>query len=236
MDPVDGDRRQPDADQGPLTNRAPGGIGVAFALAAGLAIVLTGPLLLFNPWLVSAEQARHGVAASLGTDQAEVDRVTAVMLRDLFTDGDFIANLDDDPPILDASERSHMADVGALVRILAGLEAAAILVLLITAWWLRREPARRGRLLLGAALAVGAVALALGIFFAVAFETAFTAFHALFFQAGTWQFGPDSNLIRLFPEPFWFETSLLAGLSILLTAVVAAWLAGRAMRSVAAER
>ena len=235
MDPVDGDRRQPDADQGPLTNRAPGGIGVAFALAAALAIVLTGPLLLFNPWLVSAEQARHGVAASLGTDQANVDRVTAVMLRDLFIGGDFIASLDDES-ILDASERSHMTDVGALVRILAALEAAAILVLLITAWWLRAEPARRGRLLLGAAVVVGAVALALGIFFAVGFEAAFTAFHALFFQAGSWQFGPDSNLIRLFPEPFWFETSLLAGFSILLTALLAAWLAGRGMRSVAAER
>jgi integral membrane protein (TIGR01906 family) len=235
MDPVDGDRRQPDADKGALTNRAPGGIGVAFTLAAALAIVLTGPLLLFNPWLVSAEQARHGVATSLGTDRANVDRVTAVMLRDLFTDGDFIANVENGPSILDASERSHMADVGALVRILSGLEAAAILVLLITAWWLRAEPARRGRLLLGSALAVGAAALALGIFFAVAFEAAFTAFHAIFFQAGTWQFGPDSNLIRLFPEAFWFETSLLAGLSILLTALLAAWLGSRGMRSVAAE-
>ena len=236
MDPVDRDRRQPDADQGPLTNRAPGGIGVTFALAAALAIVLTGPLLLFNPWLVSAEQARHGVAASLGTDQAKVDRVTAVMLRDLFTNGDFAASLDGDAPILGASERSHMADVGALVRILSALEVIAILVVLITAWWLRDERARRGRLLLGAALAVGAIALVLGIFFAVAFEAAFTAFHALFFQAGTWQFGPDSNLIRLFPEPFWFETSLLAGLSILLTALLASWLAARGMRSVAAER
>jgi integral membrane protein (TIGR01906 family) len=236
MDPVDGDRRQPDADQGPLTNRAPGGIGVAFALAAALAIVLTGPLLLFNPWLVSAEQARHDVAGSLGTDQANVDRVTAVMLRDLFTGGDFIASLDGDPSILDASERSHMADVGALVRMLVGLEVAAVVVLLITARWLRAERARRGRLLLGAAGAVGAAALALGIFFAVAFEAAFTAFHAIFFQAGTWQFGPDSNLIRLFPEPFWFETSLLAGISILVTALLAAWLAVRGMRSVAAER
>ena len=235
MDPVDGDRRQPDADQGPLTNRAPGGIGVAFALAAALAIVLTGPLLLFNPWLVGAEQARHGVAASLGTDQAHVDRVTAVMLRDLFTNGDFVASLGSQPSILDDSERSHMADVGALVRILAALEAAAIVVLLITARWLRRERARRGRLLLGASAAVGAIALALGIFFVVAFEAAFTAFHALFFRAGTWQFGPDSNLIRLFPEPFWFETSLLAGLSILLTALLTSWLAARGMRSVAGE-
>jgi uncharacterized membrane protein len=61
--------------------------------------------------------------------------------------------------------------------------------------------------------------------------TAFAAFHALFFRAGTWQFGPDSNLIRLFPEAFWFETSLLAGVTILLSAVLAAWLARRDLSS-----
>lgn len=192
--------------------------------------------MLFNPWLVSAEQARHGVAASLGTDQASVDRVTAGMLRDLFVDGDFAESLDGDIPILDPSERSHMADVGGLVRILAAVEAVAIVVLLISGWMLRGEQARRGRLLLGAALTIGAVAVLLGLFFAVAFDAAFATFHALFFREGTWQFGPESNLIRLFPEPFWFETSLLAGLSIVLGAALAVLLARRGMRSSPAER
>jgi len=175
------------------------------------------------------------VAASLGTDQPNVDRVTAVMLRDLFVDGDFIASLDDQPSILDPSERSHMSDVGRLVRILAGLEVVAIAVLLVTAWWLRRERGRRGRLLLTAAVGVGAAALVLAVFFAVAFDTAFTAFHAIFFKAGTWQFGRASNLFRLFPEPFWFETSLLAGASILIGALLATWLARRDLRAAPAE-
>ena len=109
------------------------------------------------------------------------------------------------------------------------------MVLLVANWLLHRERERRGRLLLRAALGVGAVALLLGIFFAVDFETAFASFHALFFQEGTWQFGPDSNLIRLFPEPFWFETSLLAGISFVLGAALAAWLARRGMRSGPAE-
>ena len=153
------------------------------------------------------------------------------MLGDLFTGGRFTESLDGEAPILDPSERSHMADVGGLVRILAGLEVLALVVLLVSAWMLRRERARRGRLLLAAALAVGAAAVVLGLFFALAFDAAFTAFHGLFFKAGTWQFGPESNLIRLFPEPFWFETSLLAGLSIVLSAGLAIWLARRGMRS-----
>jgi integral membrane protein (TIGR01906 family) len=205
-------------------------------LAAALAIVLTGPLLLFNPWLVSAEQARHGVAASLGTDKPAVDRVTAAMLRDLLVNGDFGASLDGNAPILDASERSHMQDVGGLVRVLAVLGVAAIVTLLLTGRWLRRERARRGRLLLRAAGGVGAAALVLGAFFALDFDTAFAAFHALFFKAGTWQFSPDSNLIRLFPEPFWFETSLLAGATIVLGASLAGWLARGDLGSTTAER
>ena len=192
---------------------------------------MTGPLLLFNPWLVSAEQSRHGVAASLGSDQASIDRVTVAMLGDLFVNGDFAASLNGSEPILEASERSHMRDVGGLVRALVALEAGALVVLLVAAWLLRGERARRGRLLFRAAVAVGLVALVLGGFFAVDFEVAFASFHALFFQAGSWEFGPDSNLIRLFPEPFWFETSLLAGLSIVVSAVLAVWLAVRAMRT-----
>jgi len=153
------------------------------------------------------------------------------MLGDLFTGGSFTESLDGEAPILDPSERSHMADVGWLVRILAALEVVAIVVLVVTGWMLRRERARRGRLLLAAALAIGAAAVVLGLFFALAFDTAFAAFHELFFKTGTWQFGPESNLIRLFPEPFWFETSLLAGLSIVLSAGLAMWLARRGMRA-----
>jgi integral membrane protein (TIGR01906 family) len=184
---------------------------------------------------VSAEQARHGVAASLGTDQASVDRVTVAMLRDLFGSGPFDASLDGDAPLLDASERSHMQDVGALVRTLAGLALLSLVTLLVTGWLLRGDQPERGRLLLRAAAGIGILALVLGAFFAVAFETAFAAFHALFFQAGTWQFGPDSNLIRLFPESFWFETSLLAGVAIVLSAGLAAWLARRDLRSATAH-
>ena len=158
------------------------------------------------------------------------------MLRDLFVNGDFGASLNGNAPILDASERSHMQDVGGLVRVLAVLEAIVLLTLVLSGRWLRGERVRRGRLLRRAAVGVGVAALLLGAYFALAFDAAFAIFHALFFKAGTWQFGPGSNLIRLFPEPFWFETSLLAGASIVLGALLAAWLARRDMGSPAAER
>jgi hypothetical protein len=201
---------------------APRPVAVVYVVSAALVITLTGPLLLFNPWFVGFEQARHGVRDLLGSDQADVDRVTDALLADLFLNGDFRVSLDGESPILDAAERSHMRDVGGVVRMLVGLEVVALAALVLAGQRLRRERERRGRLLLVAAALIGGAAVALAFVFAVAFEAAFTAFHALFFAAGTWQFSADSNLLRLFPQPLWYETALVAGAVIALSAVLVA--------------
>lgn len=214
-----------------MTRSAPGLLALAFALSAGLAVLLTGPLLLINPWVVSIEQGRHGVPASLATTKGEVDRVTGEMLGDLFFGGDFAASLDGAQPMLPDAERSHMRDVGGVVRTLLIVEVLALVIVALGGRRLHRERERRGRLLLAGSAAVGAAAIALGVFFALSFDAAFAAFHALFFPGGNWQFSPNSNLIRLFPEPLWFEVSLLAGAAIALSALAMALLARRDLRA-----
>jgi len=84
--------------------------------------------------------------------------------------------------------------------------------------------------MVAAAVGIGTAAVLLGFFFAVAFDAAFAAFHGIFFAAGTWQFGPDSNLLRFFPEPFWYEIALVAGVTILIGAILVALLGLRDMR------
>jgi ABC-type dipeptide/oligopeptide/nickel transport system permease component len=198
---------------------------IAYGLAVAVLVLLTGPLLLFLPPVVSFEQARYDVPALLGTDQATVDRATQSMLGDLLTHGDFAVSIDGQVPVLDESERSHMRDVGVVVRGLILAELLALVISLLAGRLLRAEPERRGRAVLAAATVIGVAAVVLGAFFALAFDTAFAAFHAIFFAAGTWQFGPDSNLLRFFPQPFWFELALIAGTVIVLSAVLAAALA-----------
>jgi uncharacterized membrane protein len=134
-------------------------------------------------------------------------------------------------PVLDASERSHMRDVGGVVRGLILADLLALLVAVITGRRLRNERVRRGGAMLRAAAGIGLVALVLGAFFALAFDAAFAAFHAIFFASGTWQFGPDSNLLRFFPEPLWFELSLIAGASIVLGALIVILIARREVGS-----
>lgn len=212
------------------SRRAPAWLVLLFGLAAATAVLLTGPLLLFVPPFVSLEQSRHDVPAMLGTDLATVDRATTSMLGDLLLGGDFAVSINGAQPVLDEAERSHMRDVGGVVRGLILADVLALAILIVIGRRLRGEPFRRGRAMVAAAVGIGTAAILLGFFFAVAFDTAFAAFHAMFFAAGTWQFGPDSNLLRFFPEPFWYEIALVAGVTILIGAVLVALLGVRDMR------
>jgi integral membrane protein (TIGR01906 family) len=193
-------------------------------------ITLAGPLLLFNPIFTSALQARHEVPDAFGTSQAEVDRVTGEILGDLFVGASFDAAFEGDAPLLNDRERSHMSDVSRLVQLLLGITVAALLVAVVTAIMLRREPRRQGRIMLIAAGLIGAVALGLAIVFAVAFDAAFLAFHEVFFPPGTYLFEPGSRLITLFPNGFWFDASLAAGAAIIVSALAVTFIGLRRWR------
>jgi integral membrane protein (TIGR01906 family) len=201
-------------------SRAPAAVGLLFGVALAVAITLTGPLLLFSPWFTSALQARHEVAAAFDTDQAQIDRVTGDILGDLYANGDFDAALTPGEPLLDERERSHMGDVSRLVQLLAAITVIALILAVITGAWLRHERRRQGRIMVTAAGVIGIVAILLAGIFAVAFEPAFLVFHAIFFPPDTYLFSEGSNLIVLFPEPFWFDATLAAGAAVLVTALV----------------
>jgi len=213
--------------------RVPGPLVGVLGLAMAVLVLLTGPLLLFNPWFISVEQARNDVPARLATSQAEVDRVTGAMLCDLLLAcDDFGERLDGaSQPLLTDAERSHMRDVSRLVRLLVAVWIAAAVLAIALLVVLRRDRRRIGLALLAAGGLVGTLAVILAGVFAVAFDQAFLAFHEVFFPQGNFLFGPDSNLLRLFPEGFWFDASLTAGIAIILTALAVVLAGWRLLRS-----
>ncbi len=73
-------------------------------------------------------------------------------------------------------------------------------------------------------MAFAVVFAAVGLFFAVAFDTAFTLFHEIFFPQGNWEFNAATEkMVQLYPTPFWEIISMtLAALILVLCAV--AWL------------
>ncbi len=141
------------------------------------------------------------------------------------------ATLPDGRPAFDAKAVSHLDDVrdvlrGALVATVAAALVAGVALGMLAA---------RGRAD-ALALALRAAAWALGGLVAFAllvaladFDRFFAGFHALFFEAGTWQFAADALLIRLFPEPFWAASGAAWG-ALVLASAGACGLLARAVR------
>ena len=210
--------------------RAPWFVAAALGVGLGVVIVLAGPLVLFNPAFTSLLQERHGVAEAFGVPKEEVDRVTSEILVDLFTDGDFDAAFAGEPPLLNARERRTCTTWRVSSASSAISVVVAAIVAVLAARRMRGEPRRVGAVMLRTAGLIGTAALALALTFAVAFEPAFLAFHAVFFPPGTFLFEPGSNLITLFPDGFWFDASLAAGATIFLSAIIVALIGYRLWR------
>jgi len=195
-------------------------VGYLFALWVGVATLLTGPLALINPLFIGWLQDRQDVADKLRITPEELNRVNGAIVRDIFTDGPFDVTWSTGEVVLEGDEVSHMHDVSRLVRILVVVDAVA---LGFAAWGgrlLRRDPKRLGQMLILGSGGMGALVLGLGLFAAVAWSTAFTLFHQVFFPPGTWSFPPDSTLIQLYPPEFWFEAAMTAAVVVLATAAL----------------
>jgi integral membrane protein (TIGR01906 family) len=110
-------------------------------------------------------------------------------------------------------EVSHLADVRSVMngaRIATGIAAGILAVWLVVCLVFRRWQRLRTGIAAGGLTAVALVAV-VGVAAFFDFSAAFSAFHGLFFAAGTWEFPAESLLIRVFPGSFWASAGALWG-------------------------
>jgi integral membrane protein (TIGR01906 family) len=178
--------------------------------------------------------------AVFGLAQAVYWQAGEATYRDLLPGGDvaahrqtlaYVLDLAPEPaPAFDADERSHLADVRGVFR---GLRVASILAGVALLGLVARARMRRRslRLIRDGAVLAGAATLALGVVAAVAFEPAFLAFHYLFFPQGNFLFDPvTSNLLRVYPQSYWYGVTLRVGATFIVVMAVIAGAAWMAMR------
>ncbi len=180
----------------------------AISLGPPVLIVAATLVLLFNPWWITPAQDRAGVPAIMGLPASEVARITGSILSDVtLGPPDFMVGVNGQP-ILESEERAHMADVHGVLR---GFGLAAILAagLVIAILFRQRRDARVWRVTARAAGVVvlaGVLAAVLVTFF---FDSAFLAFHLVFFPQGNFAFDPRTQrLTQLFPTQFWTESAV----------------------------
>jgi hypothetical protein len=191
--------------------------------AAALALGTTTAIFLTPP-VVHALLAASGAHMVLGVDPPVAAALSDELVGDLLTGGAFDAPLGVEP-LLSAGERSHLADVGALLRsvLLAGLTGLLLLVLTTV----HRRTWLRMAIRDGATLIVGGAAAA-AVAFTLAFDVTFALFHGLFFAAGTWTFNPATDrLVQLYPQDFWVLAALLFCVVLAVLSLVALRLTAR---------
>ncbi len=128
--------------------------------------------------------------------------------------------------IFDVDETAHLRDVRAVV---SGVRTAFTVAVAWLGLILARSVSTGGMRQLalvardGAIASATLVALVVAIA-ALAFEPAFLLFHEIFFPQGNFAFDPaTSNLLALYPEPYWSGVTLRVGLSfVALAGAVAA--------------
>lgn len=131
-------------------------------------------------------------------------------------------------------EVRHMANVRSLfIAAQAEMYLAAGVAIAVLGFALRRGQRTAALLIRGGAVVAGAAVLVIGVVAATAFEPAFLAFHYVFFPQGNFLFDPaTSNLIRLYPEGYWYRVTLRVGVTFVGMAValaVAGWLLARSV-------
>ncbi|WP_322796628.1 TIGR01906 family membrane protein [Tepidiforma sp.] len=202
-------------------------------LVRALAAVLFAaavPLLIVTStvrWLATDETyMRHGfrafdAAERTGLPQAEIDRAGAEVLAYFRNDADrleiTVTADGQQQPLFSEREIAHMADVKALIRAVFRLQEVSLVVVLAyialaVLWSGETSPRTLAKLALagigaGAVLTAGIAAFAL-----TGFDQAWTTFHEIAFRNDLWQLDPDTDrLIQMYPEPFWQQTTYLAG-------------------------
>lgn len=193
----------------------------AFLIALGLSVSI-----LLMPWFTYLMVPASGATKLTGLSTTRV-REVAEEVRYFIShrDAPTLPTVIDGAPGFDESSVSHLEDVRDVVIGARWVTLIATLILGIAA----AEALSRGELLGVSGGLRTAGWSTVGVVFlgalagTVDFDTFFTAFHGVFFEAGTWSFPADALLIRVFPLPFWSAAALAwAVLSLLIAAMLLA--------------
>jgi integral membrane protein (TIGR01906 family) len=125
--------------------------------------------------------------------------------------------------VFTSAEYAHMADVrnvfvSARIAAIAAALIAALVILFVS---------RRGRLAAVVVVRDAATAASVGsaivaVTAALAFDPLFLLFHEVFFPQGNFLFPSDSNLLALYPDPYWYGVTLRVGLTFVAAMAVIA--------------
>ena len=198
---------------------------ILLSLATAITILAVALVLLLTPFWTHFALGASSSVAPTGGGQAAVD-ASDQTVRALVTLRRFDFAAADGSPMYTAEEQGHMRDVQVVLYGFL-LVAVVSLVFVVVSLWRAMRDAGRWRAVARGGIWLIVAMIVLGLFAFFAFETVFTLFHEIFFPGGNWAFPDTSNLIRLYPEPFWELSSAALGTLAIAGSLVVWFLARR---------
>ena len=200
------------------------GRAVVWILGLGLAVVVLTAAVsgavrfaTTSTWWWERGFERFDAAGRTGLGEEEVVGIGAEVREYLVDDQDQLGvRYGGDRRFFSEREVQHMVDVKMLMERtwIAGLAAGVVLAAILAgAVLLRRRLDCAGAAkvaVIGGGLGVVIIA-GLAVVAMAGFDDAFRQFHLLFFTNDLWQLTSRDRLIQLFPQRFFFETTLLIG-------------------------
>jgi integral membrane protein (TIGR01906 family) len=183
-------------------------IVILFAIALFIIIIFGSlNLMVFNKEFYYKEYSKNNVYDKLPSD-IDAEAVTDNMMK--YFRGKV------ELQYFARDEKGHMADVKHLIRTMQLIYYGAAVVciaLFVYSYNKFKEHAHEFIRIISKAALYSSIAaiifLMLTFLMAVfSFDFLFVIFHMIFFPQGNWMFSPDSLLITLFPQQFFFDISL----------------------------
>lgn len=117
-----------------------------------------------------------------------------------------------DCPAFENRELQHMEDVKDVADLVfqSGFLIGALWIGVAAILW-REHPNILWVALMQGGMATIGIMITLIALAVASWDTFFGSFHKMFFEDGTWQFFYSDTLIRLYPQQFWFDATLLVG-------------------------
>lgn len=210
-----------------------------FVLVLPIALILSaGRWMVMDQSLYERGFVKNRVAAATGMSSAELSTAAQQTIAYLADGRPITLQIQKNgrtAPLYGERELSHLVDVRALFQLTFRVQEAALAYLIlyiVVALVLRVDNLRRRiawNLLGGGALTLLILA-GLGLAAASDFSDLFLQFHLVSFSNDLWMLDPRTDyMIRMFPEPFWYDVviqlaTMSAGAAVALVVAATAYL------------
>jgi len=181
-------------------------------------------------WLYESGFDKYNVSHSTGLIEPELEKAARGLIS-YFNSGDEFISLTvdkDGKPFVLFNEREvvHLRDVKGLIRLdytvlLWTFVYSLVYTLTLLLWRKRMYWRQLAWGVVGGSGVTLTIMLVLGLGILFSFDRLFLQFHVLSFANDFWQLDPTSDyLIMLFPQGFWYDTTLFCALGALVAAII----------------